>query len=82
MQPGHGRGAMILVTGATGNSGREVIRQLSEMGAAFKAMVRKETDREALAAQGIAAVVGDYRDPGTAVRGLDRGRAGLSHRPD
>ena len=54
---------MILVTGATGTSGREVIRRLSEMGAAFKAMVRKATDPEALAGQGIAAVVADYRDP-------------------
>ena len=54
---------MILVTGATGTSGREVIRRLSERGAAFKAMVRKETDREALAARGIAVVVADYRDP-------------------
>jgi uncharacterized protein YbjT (DUF2867 family) len=54
---------MILVTGATGTSGREVIHRLSEMGAAFKAMVRKATDREALAGRGIAAVVADYRDP-------------------
>ena len=54
---------MILVTGATGTSGREVIHRLSEKGAAFKAMVRKATDREALAGRGIAAVVADYRDP-------------------
>jgi len=54
---------MILVTGATGTSGRELIRRLSEMQVAFKAMVRKDADREALEAQGVAAVVADYRDP-------------------
>lgn len=53
---------MILVTGATGTSGRELIRHLSRTGAAFKAMVRKDADREALEAQGVAAVVADYRD--------------------
>ena len=55
--------AMILVTGATGTSGRELIRRLSEMQVAFKAMVRKDADREALEAQGVAAVVADYRIP-------------------
>ena len=53
---------MILVTGATGTSGRELIRRLSKAGAAFKAMVRKEADREALETQGVAAVLADYRD--------------------
>jgi uncharacterized protein YbjT (DUF2867 family) len=54
---------MILVTGATGTSGRDLVRRLSEMGAAFKAMVRKDTDRETLEAAGVTAVVADYRDP-------------------
>ncbi|THK34023.1 NAD-dependent epimerase/dehydratase family protein [Ensifer sp. MPMI2T] len=58
----HGRYAMILVTGATGTSGRELIRHLSKTGAAFKAMVRKEADREALEPQGVATVVADYPD--------------------
>lgn len=54
---------MILVTGATGTTGREVVRRLEEAGAAFRALVRKEADREALAARGVAAVVADYHEP-------------------
>src|SRR5262245_11123684 len=54
---------MILVTGATGTSGRELVRRLSSAGADFRAMVRKEVDREALEANGVTAVVADYRDP-------------------
>ena len=54
---------MILVTGATGTVGRALVRQLTECGAAFKAMVRKDADREALERTGIAAVVADYADP-------------------
>ncbi|HVK91341.1 MAG TPA: SDR family oxidoreductase [Mycoplana sp.] len=61
---------MILVTGATGTSGRELIRHLSKAGAAFKAMVRKEADREALETQGVAAVVADYRDAERLTRAL------------
>lgn len=53
---------MLLVTGATGTSGRELVRHLSRAGVAFKAMVRSDADREALEAQGIATVIADYRE--------------------
>jgi uncharacterized protein YbjT (DUF2867 family) len=55
---------MILVTGATGTVGRELVPILLERGAAFKAMVRKEADREALARKSVAAVVADYTNAG------------------
>jgi uncharacterized protein YbjT (DUF2867 family) len=54
---------MILVTGATGTVGRALVRELSERGVAFKAMVRKDADRDALERAGVAAVVADYNDP-------------------
>ena len=53
---------MILVTGATGTVGRALVRHLSERGAAFKAMVRKEAARDA-EGTGVAAVGADYTDP-------------------
>jgi uncharacterized protein YbjT (DUF2867 family) len=51
---------MILVTGATGTVGRELVPILSARGTAFKAMVRKEADRDALARKGVTAVVADF----------------------
>jgi uncharacterized protein YbjT (DUF2867 family) len=54
---------MILVTGATGTVGRALVRDLSERGATFKAMVRKDADRDRLQLAGVAAVVADYTDP-------------------
>ena len=54
---------MILVTGATGTVGRALVRHLSERGAAFKAMVRKDADRDTLEHAGVAAVMADYADP-------------------
>ena len=53
---------MILVTGASGTVGRALVRQLSDRGAAFKAMVRKGADRDALERAGVATVVADYTD--------------------
>jgi uncharacterized protein YbjT (DUF2867 family) len=53
---------MILVTGATGTVGRALVRELTERGVAFKAMVRKDADRDALERAGVAAVVADYND--------------------
>lgn len=54
---------MILVTGATGTVGRALVRHLLERGAAFKAMVRKDADRDALEHAGVAVVMADYADP-------------------
>jgi uncharacterized protein YbjT (DUF2867 family) len=57
---------MILVTGATGNVGRELVRELGAKGAACRALVR---DRARAAEAGLAGavelVVGDLDDPAT-----------------
>ena len=51
---------MIVVSGATGNVGREVARQLVETGARVRALVR---DTAAPAPVGAEAVAGDLTDP-------------------
>ncbi|WP_030154900.1 NAD(P)H-binding protein [Glycomyces sp. NRRL B-16210] len=63
---------MILVTGATGSTGRYLVRQLVECGAEFRALVRDKAKGEAL---GVDYAVGDYDDPGSlaaAMEGVDR----------
>jgi len=65
---------MILVTGATGNTGRLVIEGLAARGVPFRAMTRSETKRQALAAKGVPAVLGDFGAPDTlraALEGVD-----------
>lgn len=53
----------ILVTGATGATGKETVKLLRERGYAVRAMVRREDDRsEALRKQGAEIVLGDLRD--------------------
>ncbi len=53
----------ILVTGATGNIGGELVKQLVAHNVPFRAMVRKPEDVEALSGKaGIEAVVGDFDD--------------------
>lgn len=53
----------ILVTGATGATGRETVRILLERGNAVRALVRREDERaEALRKAGAETVVGDLRD--------------------
>ncbi|MGH9317393.1 MAG: SDR family oxidoreductase [Thermoanaerobaculia bacterium] len=66
---------MILVTGATGKIGREVVRQLSGAGVPARALVRDRQKAVFLALPGIDLVVGDLRKPRTldaALRGVDR----------
>ncbi|MCA1615732.1 MAG: NAD(P)H-binding protein [Acidobacteria bacterium] len=64
---------MILVTGATGKTGREIVRQLRGAGARVRALVRDRAKAEALAAlAGVELVEGDLGRPET----LDAALAG------
>ena len=64
----------ILVTGATGNTGRAIVDALVERGAPVRAMVRTEADRSKLRA-GVEVVVADFDETaavGAALDGADR----------
>ena len=67
---------MILITGATGNNGLEIVKLLSRTGAACRAMVRTREKSGALASlPGVEVVYGDFADPDTlppALEGVDR----------
>lgn len=53
----------ILITGATGNIGRELTKQLSERRIPFRAMVRSSKGAEVIAALEAAELVnGDFND--------------------
>lgn len=56
---------MILVTGATGKVGQEVVRQLAEAGVPARALVRDPTRASPLRIPGIEIVVGDLSRPET-----------------
>lgn len=60
---------MILVTGATGNNGRELIKGLSTAGAAVRGMVRNPVAADKLT--GVEFVAGDFDDPESVHRALD-----------
>ncbi|MFF4414522.1 NAD(P)H-binding protein [Streptosporangium sp. NPDC001559] len=65
---------MILVTGATGNVGRELVRELDEKGAEVRVLVRDLARAAALPARA-ERVVGDLEEPATlepAFAGVDR----------
>lgn len=53
---------MILVTGATGNVGGELVRALSDAGEEARALIRRDSDRSRLP-DGVEGVVGDLDDP-------------------
>lgn len=61
---------MILVTGATGNNGSEIVRQLSAAGVRAKALVRNRAKAAALALPGIELVEGDFTNVDSLVAAL------------
>lgn len=66
---------MILVTGATGRTGVDVVRGLSIVGAAARAFVRDAAKAQTLRRPGVEIAVGDFGRPETlasALRGCDR----------
>ena len=60
----------ILVTGATGNTGRAIVDALVERGAPVRAMVRAEADRSRLPA-GVEVVVADFDETAAIAAALD-----------
>jgi uncharacterized protein YbjT (DUF2867 family) len=54
---------LILVTGATGNTGSAVLEQLEARGASLRAMVRGQPDKTRLRPTSAAIVSGDFDDP-------------------
>ena len=66
---------MILVLGATGNTGGEVLARLVELGAPARALARSPEKAEVLAATGVDVALGDMTDPvamAAALQGVDR----------
>src|SRR5437016_290055 len=66
---------MILVTGATGKIGSEVVKQLLAAGAPVRVLVRDPQKAVDLAGQGVEVVQGDLMRPETldaAMKGVDR----------
>jgi len=75
--PPSGNDSPVLVTGATGNTGRGVLHALMERGVPVRAMVRREADRDGFPA-GVQVAVGDFDDPQSLAAALDGvGRAYL-----
>src|SRR4051812_34242861 len=61
----HGGHLMLLVTGATGTTGMEVLRALQARGAEARALVRDETKAHHLRDLGFEPATGDLGDPRT-----------------
>jgi NAD(P)-dependent dehydrogenase (short-subunit alcohol dehydrogenase family) len=66
-----GASSMILVTGAGGSNGSELIKQLSATGASVRAMVRKRRDLENGALPGVEFVTADFDDLASVNRALE-----------
>lgn len=68
--------AKILITGATGNIGGELIKILSETGVHFNAMIRSGSENKAISDMpGCSVVEGDFNDPesvAVALTGMDK----------
>lgn len=54
---------MILLTGATGNTGREIVRLLGSRGVPFRCMVRRDAAKDELERGGLTTVYGDFDQP-------------------
>ena len=66
---------MILITGATGNNGRELVRQLVAAGQRVRALVRNPAKAAELKGPNVELAVGDFDHPATldaALRGVDK----------
>ena len=66
---------MILITGATGTNGRELIQQLTTRGERVRALVRNPAKSQELAFAGVEVVAGDFDQPeslAAALAGVDR----------
>jgi uncharacterized protein YbjT (DUF2867 family) len=61
---------MILITGAAGNVGAELIKKLSERGTPARAFVRNRAQARVIALPGIEIVEGDFTKPETLTRAL------------
>jgi uncharacterized protein YbjT (DUF2867 family) len=61
---------MILVTGATGTVGAELVKRLSERGMPARAFVRNRAQAHATALPGIEIIEGDFTKPETFTRAL------------
>ena len=62
---------MILVTGATGKVGHEVVRQLAGAGTPVRALVRDPVGASSIRLPGVEIVTGDLARPDTLVHALD-----------
>lgn len=65
---------MILITGATGTNGREIVKQLSDKGVKIRVMIRKR-ENAGLAHSNIEYVIGNFDDFATlggALAGVER----------
>ena len=66
---------MILVTGATGNNGTEIIKRLAERGASIRAMVRNKPEQKDPLPAGVEYAIADFDDEDSvrrALAGVDR----------
>ncbi len=54
---------MILITGATGTNGSEIIKQLVAQGASVRALVRNPAKAATLDQLGVEVVQGDFNEP-------------------
>jgi uncharacterized protein YbjT (DUF2867 family) len=62
---------MILITGATGNTGSEILKRLAASGGGVRAMLRKIPDQRTEALPGVEFVTADFDDHATIRRALD-----------